>query len=160
MTYTKLLKEAEKEGINVIENCDIGRLKGLYIDNIISLSNKLNTIAQKKCVLGEELGHHHTTYGNIMNQDKLPNVKQEKKARAWAYKKLISFNDLINAFEEGVKSRYELSIYLEVTEEFLIDGIKFYKRKYGPYIKYKNYYIYFEPLGILKRFNYQGDKYE
>jgi hypothetical protein len=160
MTYKNLLEKAKKEGIEVIENCKIGRLEGLYIDNIISLSNKLETAAQKKCVLGEELGHYYTTYGNIINQDNISNIKQEKRARAWAYQKLISFKDLIKAFEDGVKSRYQLSIYLEVTEEFLINGMKFYKRKYGSNIKYKNYYICFEPLGVLKRFKHQEDKYE
>lgn len=160
MNYKNLLEKAEKEGIEVVEGCEIGRLGGLYIDNIISLSKKLETEAQKKCVLGEELGHYYTTYGNIVNQNNLSNIKQEKRARAWAYKKLISFNNLFKAFEDGVRSRYQLSIYLEVTEEFLINGIKFYKRKYGSYIKYKNYYIYFEPLGVLKRFNCQEDKYE
>ena len=150
MTYTNLLEEAENAGVEVIDNCDIGGLKGLYIDDIISLSNNISCRKEKKCILAEELGHHHTTYGNILNQKEVDNIQQEKKARAWAYKRLVSFDDLIAAYEEGVKNRYELSLFLEVTEKFLEKAVEYYRMKYGVCHKHKNVVIYFEPLGILK----------
>lgn len=150
MNYQSLLKKAESEGLEVIDNCNIGGLKGLYIDNIISLSNNISCQKEKKCILAEELGHHYTSFGNILNQKEINNIKQEQKARQWAYERLVKFDDLIAAYEEGVKNRYELSLFLEVTEEFLINTIKYYRRKYGIYHKYKCCVIYFEPLGILK----------
>lgn len=151
MTYNELLMEAEKENLYIFENENIGRCKGLSIDNTISLSRSIRNVKEKKCVLAEELGHYKTTYGNILNQNNMQNIKEENKGRAWAYEKLVSFEGLINAFEEGVKNRYELSLFLEVTEKFLINAIKYYRRKYGIYHKYECYVIYFEPLGILKK---------
>jgi ACT domain-containing protein len=63
---------------------------------------------------------------------------------------LINFDDLIAAYEEGVKNRYELSLFLEVTEKFLEKAVEYYRMKYGTYYKYKDVVIYFDPLGILK----------
>ena len=55
-------------------------LKGLYLDGIICLSNKLKTKAEKESILAEELGHHYTTEGNILDQSNLNNAKQEESA--------------------------------------------------------------------------------
>lgn len=151
MTYKELLIEAEKEGLFIFENKNIGRCKGLSIDNTISLSKTIKNKMEKKCVLAEEIGHYKTSYGNILNQNKIDNIQQEKKARAWAYERLVNFDDLIAAYKEGVNNQYELSLFLEVTENFLINAIKYYRSKYGIYHKYKNVILYFEPLGILKK---------
>jgi hypothetical protein len=47
MTYDKLLEEARSENIEVIDNCKLRGLKGLYIDNIISLSEDINCHREK-----------------------------------------------------------------------------------------------------------------
>lgn len=52
--------------------------------------------------------------------------------------------------EHGCQSRYDIAEYLNISEEFLQDAINYYKDKYGAYIAYDNYFIYFEPLGVLK----------
>ena len=44
------------------------RIKGLYSDGTIAISTDMKTDAEKACVLAEELGHHYTTYGNILDQ--------------------------------------------------------------------------------------------
>ncbi len=151
MTYNDLLVEADSLGLEVLDNENIGRFKGLCIDKTISLSCEIETTKEKKCIIAEEIGHYKTTYGNILNQNDLQNVKEENKGKAWAYEKLVNFDDLIKAYKSGVKSRYELSIFLEITEKFLINAIKYYRGKYGIYHIYKNVIIYFEPLGILER---------
>lgn len=151
MKYDELLREAEKENLYIFENENIKRCKGLSIDNTISLSRTINNIKEKKCVLAEEIGHYKTTYGNILDQSKLQNRKEEYKGRAWAYKKLVPLEDLLEAYESDVKNRYELADFLEITEEFLIEAIVYYRHKYGVYYKYQNYIIYFEPLGIAKK---------
>lgn len=151
MIYEDLLKEIYKEGIEYYENDYIGKLKGLYVDNTITLNTNIETGIEKRCILAEELGHHYTSYGDILDQSKLENRKQERKARAWAYKKLVSIDSLINAFEYGCRNRYELAEYLNVTERFIEEAITYYKEKYGPYYELNNYMIYFEPLGIMKK---------
>lgn len=152
LTYEKLLFEAEKEGIEVLDHYCIGRFKGLYIENTISINEKIKNKIEKKCILCEELGHYHTSYGNIINQSEIENRQQERKARAWAYTRLVNFSRLIEAYQEGICNRYELAEFLGVTEKFLIDAIKYYKEKYGICYKYKNYVIYFEPLGVLENY--------
>lgn len=152
MNYEKLLIETENEGIEILENNYIAGMKGLYIDNIITVNSNIETSIEKKCVLIEELGHHHTSFGNIINQSIVNNRKQERKARAWGYERLVSMDKLVDAIRYGVRNRFELAEYIDVTEEYIEDVIKYYKEKYGFYYKYNNYIIYFEPLAVFEAF--------
>lgn len=79
MTYEELLKVVDEEKIELFENNYIGKLDGLYLDNTITIKTNLKTDAEKKSVLAEELGHYYTSYGNILDQTKLENIKQEKR---------------------------------------------------------------------------------
>lgn len=152
MAYEELLIETEKEGIEIIEMNFMGKAKGLYADNVIAIDKKLST-ADKTCVLAEELGHHHTSYGNILNYSSIKNRKQEKRARNWAYERLVGIINIITAHNAGIKNRFELAEYLNVTEEFLEEAIQYYKEKHGMYYQIDNYILYFEPnLGVLKIF--------
>ena len=149
MLYEELLIEANHEGLNVYER-NIGNFKGLYVDGNIALNHAIETRAEKACVLAEELGHYHTTCGNILDQSKAENRKQERKARAWAYERLVNFHGLIEASKCGIKNKYELAEFFGVTEWFLEQAIQYYKEKYGMLLKLGCYIIYFEPLGVLK----------
>jgi len=150
MNYENLIVEVEKEGIEIYENNYIGRLKGLYVDNTVTLNTNIETDVEKKCILVEELGHHHTSYGDVRDQSKLENRKQEQRARAWGYEKLVGLVDLVNAYRYGVRNKYELAEFLQVTEEFIQEVIIHYKLKYGLYHQIDNYVVYFEPLSILE----------
>ena len=118
MLYEKLLIEANNEKINVYER-DIGKLKGLYVDGNIALNLAIETYSEKACVLAEELGHYHTTVGDILDLSKAENRKQERRARGWAYEKLVSLTSLIEASKQGIRNRYELAEYLGVSEKFI-----------------------------------------
>lgn len=151
MGYENLLNECSNLGINVKEvvlKSSDGRCKG----NRIAINKNLSTQTEKKCVLAEELGHYHTTYGDILDQTKIENIKQEIIARRWGYEKLVGIVDIINAHRNGIRNRYELAEFLDVTEEFLNDAIEYYKCKYGICYKIDTYLIYFEPLGIMEIF--------
>ena len=127
MTYDNLLIEAETNGLIVKEKplkAYRGRIKG----NKIAIKQDLNT-KEKTCVLAEELGHHYTSVGNILDQSKVENRKQERKARAWAYNLLIPLNAFVDAYKAGVTNRYELAEFLEVPEEFLQEAIDYYSSK-------------------------------
>ena len=149
--YEKLLDDADKQHVLVTKKFDLSdtRLKGLYCDAFIAIDKNL-TEADKACVLAEELGHHATTYGNIIDQSSVMNRKQERRARVWAYYLMLQFEDIIGAYEHGCQNRYDIAEYLNISEEFLQDAINYYKDKYGAYVAYDNYFIYFEPLGVLK----------
>ena len=150
--YEELLTDADKENIIVTDQFDLSdtRLKGLYCDGTIALNRDMYIESEKTCVLAEELGHHYTTVGNIMDQTDTANRKQERRARIWAYHKLLSLNDLIDSYKHGCQNQFEIAEHLNVTEEFLIDCLTYYKEKYGLYVRQDNYVIYFEPLGIMK----------
>ncbi|MCR4442181.1 MAG: ImmA/IrrE family metallo-endopeptidase [Peptococcaceae bacterium] len=151
--YETLLEEAAKEQIEIAYLPLKDRLKGLYGDNVIAINSNINTTAEKACILAEELGHYHTTVGDILDQTKLNNKKQEKRAHVWAYKRLVPLDKLISAYEARVMNRFELAEYLGVTEDFLNKAIDYYKEKYGLYYRIRDYFICFEPLMIIEAFN-------
>ena len=150
MNYETLLEEADSQFLVVKEKplrAHNGRIKG----NRIAIKKDIPTI-QKACVLAEELGHHYTTVGNILDQSKADNRKQERRARLWAYKRAFDLVDLVSAYKHGCRNRYEIAEYLEVTEQFLQEALDTYKEKYGIYTEVDCYVVYFEPLGILEMY--------
>lgn len=152
MSFEQLLEEAAKEGVEIHEkHFNSDSIKGLYINGTIALNSSIETQAEKLCILAEELGHHYTTVGNILDQTKLENRKQEHRARAWAYNKLVGIVGLINAFRAGVRNMYELAEFLGVSEQFLKEALRYYYEKFGPYHEIDNYIICFEPLWIIEK---------
>lgn len=146
------LLEQEAFNSNVkVHNFYLGEenLKGLYLDGNVAINTTVDNSAERSCVLAEELGHHYTSSGNILDLSETQNRKQERTARIWAYNKQIGLKGLVNAYEHGCRNRHEIAEYLEVTEPFLLEALNFYKEKYGVYTEIDNYIIYFEPLGIL-----------
>lgn len=152
MDYEQLLEEAEKEGLEIQEKqFQSNNIKGLYADGIIALNSSIETQAEKLCVLAEELGHHYTTVGNILDQSRLENRKQERRARAWAYNRLVGIVGLINAYRHGVRNMHELAEFLGVSEQFLKEALRYYCEKFGSYYEVDNYIICFDPLWIMEK---------
>lgn len=148
--FEELCQTASDTNVDIIDYPFTSkRIKGLYCDGTIALSKDMYIETEKACVLAEELGHHYTTVGDIIDQNESENRKQERRARIWAYHKLFSLNDLIDSYKCGCQNQFEIAEHLNVTEEFLIDCLTYYKEKYGLCVKQDNYLIYFEPLGIL-----------
>jgi len=154
--YEELLVEAERLGLLVVETSIKGEIKGLYYNGVVWLNNSLKDDTHKCCVLAEEMGHFYTSRGNITNQNDLRNVKQENKARRWAYEKLVPLSEILKAHNLQVKEKYEVAEFLGVTEWFLDSAISYYKEKYGPCVKYRGYTIHFDPLNIRQAIN--GEK--
>ena len=123
-------------------------LKGLYFDNFILLDKNIDTVAERACILAEEIGHHFTTIGDILDTSDLHKEKEEEKSRRWASKLLIEPLRLIDAFNAGVGSRWELSQFLDLTEEFIEESLLHFKKLYGERITIGEYSIHFDPLWI------------
>ena len=149
MEYDALLDEANAEGISVKERpfkTYDGRLKG----KDIYLRKDMNT-TEKTCVLAEEMGHHYTTVGNILDMESIQNRKQERQARLHGYNRLIGLVGLIEAYEHRCQNQYEIAEFLEVTDEFLEECINCYRDKYGIGTTVDNYIVYFIPqLSVMK----------
>ncbi len=149
MNYTDLLIEADNLSLITKDKplrANDGRIKG----NRIAIRKELPEI-KKKCVLAEELGHYHTTVGDILDKSSVENRKQEQHARIWAYNKLIGLTGILNCYHSDCKTLSDMADHLDVTEEFLSDALQYYKRKYGICTQIDNYVIYFEPtLGVFE----------
>lgn len=149
MTYDELLKEAQDNNLIVKEKplpISKGRIKG----NRIAIKHNMTEI-EKACVLAEELGHHYTAVGNILDQSTVENRKQEMRGRLVAYNKMVGLRGLVEAYNHHCRNLEDTSEYLEVTPEFLQETIDCYRSKYGICTTVDNYAIIFEPnLAILK----------
>lgn len=152
--YEQLTKEASLNDVEVYERYMPSRLKGLYSNNIIWINKHTPTRIEKACVLAEELGHYHTSTGDILDQTNVVNRKQELRARYWAYERLVPLSKIIQAHKLHISNRYELADFLGVTEDFLEAALDWYKSKYGLFIVTNNYTLYFEPLGVLEMFDW------
>ena len=150
--FESLLQQADDEKVRVFESFDLNgneesgyKICGLYMDRNIALDKDLHTTAEKACVLAEELGHHYTSTGNIIDLHDMENRKQEYRARLWAYNRQIGLHGLIAAYKAGCSSQFEIAEYLNVTEEFLLEAIKCYRNKYGTGTMVNQYWITFIP---------------
>ena len=148
-TYEDILMEADSHDLITKEKplrAHKGRIKGRRI-----AINKDLTEKEKKCIMAEELGHYYTASGDILDQSSTANRKQESRGRIMAYNRLIGLMGIIDSYNNHCQSLTETAEYLDVTEEFLLDALLYYKRKYGTCVTINNYVIYFEPaLGVLK----------
>lgn len=151
-TYEELLDEASQDDVLVLENVHFeSRSDGLINGNVIGLSDRLETSIEKACTTAEEMGHFHTTVGNILDPTKTKNRKQENIARLWAFNRMITLDKLISAWETGCRNRYEIAEHLEVTEAFLQEAIDSYRSKIGISIVHGNHLITFEPTFNIHR---------
>lgn len=149
MNYEQLLTAADQEGLLVKEQ-PLTEHDGLIRGRRVAIRRKIATQKEKSCVLAEELGHYYTSSGNILDQSKVENRKQEYRARLYGYNLKIGLTGLIRAYEAGCRNLYEMAEYLDATEEYLMEAIDCYKSKYGLCASIDNYLIYFQPFAVIK----------
>lgn len=152
-TYEEMQDRAYNAGIDVVEYSFRNKtIKGLYCDGTAAISNNIDTNAEKACVLAEEMGHHYTSAGNIIDQTDERNRKQEFRARMWAYNEMIGLMGIVRAFNHGCHNLYEMAEYLDVTEEYLKEALDTYRDKYGVRTDIDNYTVCFIPcLAVFKK---------
>lgn len=150
-SYEYLQEEAREDGVNVIDYpFDSNRIRGLYCDGTVAIRQDMTTV-EKSCVLAEELGHHYTTVGDIIDQSEVSNRKQEYRARLFGYNLKIGLIGITHAYEAGCRSLYEMAEYLDATEEYLKEALDCYHSIHGVYATIDNYIIFFEPsFSVMK----------
>lgn len=158
--YEKLLQKAYDDKARVFENFDLNgdddqseRIDGIYIDGNIAIDKKVDTTIEKSCVIAEELGHHHTSTGNILDQSDAANRKQEYRARLAGYNLRVGLIGLIQAYENKCQNEYEVAEYLRITVDYLRAVIECYRKKYGQCVVVDNYIIGFEPVLAIAKMN-------
>lgn len=152
MTYEELLIKSDIEGLTVKEKPIKGN-DGRIRNNRIAIRNDIETTAKKSCVLAEELGHHYTSSGDILDQSDTMNQKQEYRARLYGYNLKVGLMGIVQAYEHKCRNLYEMAEYLDVTEKYLQEALVTYRNKYGACKEVDNYIIFFEPhLAVLRKF--------
>ncbi|HCV8597521.1 TPA: toxin [Staphylococcus aureus] len=122
---------------------------GCYMNGNIYIRRNLSEV-RKAEVLYEELAHHKLTYGNILDQSKWINRKFENYARRHGFISAVPLREIVEAYNYGVRNLYELSEYLQLSEEYILEAIEQYKKIYGIGTHYGEYSITFEPLRVFK----------
>lgn len=151
MNYEELQIHHNNVPVVEMDLSQVDGLKGLYYNGRIAIKQNMSE-TEKACVLAEELGHHFTSTGNILDQSTVENRKQELRARLWAYNCQIGLQGIIRTFEHGCRNIHEMADYLDVTEDFLQEAIATYRSKYGVCTEFDNYIVFFEPqLAVLKK---------
>ena len=146
MTYDKLLEEADKLNLFVVENAKFrSRACGLINNDVIGINKNVRSYTKRSCILAEEIGHYKTTVGNIIDQSSTANRKQERNARMWAYNQMVGLQGIISCYQARCNNLIEMADHLGVTEQFLSDALREYQSKYIEYTQVDNYIIYFVP---------------
>lgn len=147
--YEKKIEEATEKGAHVHE-VRLQRNSGLIMDNTILINKKLRE-REKVGILGEEIGHHETSAGDILNYDDPNSWKQEARARAYAYDFTLGLDKIVSAWSAGCRNIYEMAELIDCSEFFLRDALEWYHEKYGISTRFKEYIIYFEPCLRVER---------
>jgi Zn-dependent peptidase ImmA (M78 family) len=149
----ELEQELYDRAVTVVEGRLPNGLKGLYhndrIRSLIVLTSGL-TEPERLSVLAEEAGHYHTSAGNILHLDDVLCRRMENRARAWAYERLVPPEGLITAWNDYVRTPWELAEYFSVTEEFVTAALEHYARKHFPEWHIDRYRVTFEPFHVAK----------
>lgn len=148
----ELEQEAYEQNVPVdYVNFKSERLHGLYIDGSIALKSGM-TSTKTADTLAEELEHHYTTVGNILDQNQTLNRKQERIARLRAYDRRIGLSGIIKGYQAHCHNRFELAEYLDFSEDTLHDALELYREKYGCFTESNGYIIIFEPsLAVMEK---------
>lgn len=140
--YEELLHDAGMMGLEVKELQFESDAKELCKGEKIGIRKGMSK-TEKACVLAEEIGHYYKTVGNILDQSDAVNRKQEMIARKWAVDKMISIEDIFRAVEQPCGTLFEIAEFLEVTEEFLLEALDVFKKRYGHSYTYEGKTITF-----------------
>ena len=145
MTGYELLEElAYRHGLNVV-SARLLYSDGMIVGKDIGIRKDIETQAERADVLAEEIAHSQLTVGNILDQGKTENRKQEHKARRLAYDMRVGLEGIVHALEYGCQTPYEAAEYLGVTEKFFLEALDYYHQKYGECVTVGNYILVFEP---------------
>ena len=146
-TIETLEQEIHEEGVEVIDfPFKSERIKGIYFEGTIGINKNIKDTVERTCILSEELGHHKMNQGNVIKD-----TKQEKQGRLWGFNKLIGLDGLIDAVEHNCEDLHQMSEYLEVTYEYLVECIQAYESRYGKSIKHNGYMIEFQPYFFITK---------
>lgn len=126
LNTSELFKEAENNGICVFYG-SFPACKGICSEGFIGMDYDLAGSEEKTC-LAHELGHCLTGAFYAARSSQLERRRAERKADAWAIKKLAPADELERAIMNG-RSFYELMELFGVSAEFLQKALEYYAER-------------------------------
>ncbi len=151
-SYDHLLDEANAKGLTVIEKYPFAspRIRGLCYHKTIALSAHIDTEAERRVVLGEELTHATHTVGDILDDPRM-----ERRIRERNFDRLVGLGGLVDAYLSGCREAWEFAEHLGVPESFLAELMTNYKERYGTLATVRTphgtYALSFEPTLQVRR---------
>lgn len=94
---------------------------GLFID-----TSQITSIAEELVTIAHEAGHIFTGSTYKLASPYSVIQKHENTANKWAIKKLLPFDEMKRAMDNGLTTKYELADFFEVTEDFVQMAFDYY----------------------------------
>jgi hypothetical protein len=123
------------------QNIDIERyilpqkVRGLYFEEknikVITINKDVSTEEEETCVMAEEIGHSIIGGGDLFfpnGVDPVLRIKAEKRAKGWAYNKLLPFNNLKIRLKQQI-DLWEIAEEFSLTLDFVEEAIIYYQQK-------------------------------
>ncbi|MBQ9099519.1 MAG: hypothetical protein IJY50_08865 [Clostridia bacterium] len=151
-SYDRLLDEAAAQGLTVIERYPFAssRIRGLCCDDTIALSAHIDTEAERRVVLGEELTHALHSAGDILDDPRM-----ERRARERNFDRMVGLAGLVSAYLSGCRELWEFAESLNVPETFLAEVMGNYRERYGTHVTVTTpqgtFALSFDPLFRVRR---------
>lgn len=148
MRKTKdIINTMENEKI-ILEEINIPNTNGIYIklpgiNPIIGIAKYIPyDTALHRSILAEELGHHFTTFGDLVKSKDIVYVnKLELKAKIWASNFMISDEEFIQALDSCINNKFDLCDYFNITEETLNYKLKSILSNEEKYNSLRSYFM-------------------
>ena len=150
--YEKLLDEAVEHGITVIERYPFQspRIRGLCYDKTIAISEQIDTEAERKVVLCEELAHALHSTGNILQDN-----RAERRTRERIFDRLVGLSGLVEAYLAGCRQAWEFADFFGVPESFFEAAMQNYRERFGTMTtltyQQSKFILSFEPAFRVRR---------
>ena len=143
--YEILLDQLEDKVI--IKELNLKSCNGYYSNGVIFLDKKLGD-NKKFEILNEEFSHHLLNSGDN-------SIKDEKKARFYSYKQIMSINDIYNyVIGNPYSTLSDMAEYFNLDTLTLEQILLCYREKYGNEIQIGKHILCLIPLKISNSINY------
>lgn len=131
ITSLQLLQLAEEERVPVLD-IDLEGEPALSVPRkkkyAIGIDTKtIQSEAELKVCLAHEMGHGET--GSFYNKDNYLDLydKHERRANVWAYKKLVTEDELYEAVSQGYTEIWELAEYFNIPQDYMEQIVYYYE---------------------------------
>jgi len=144
------------DGISLEYHPHLCAIDGVYINDsrlprpVIAIRQEIRSTFHENVVKAHEYGHHHSGIIDPVSPEYVRVSREEAAAIRNALDYLMPVSKLIECYEKGICTPFEITDHLEITMESFCRGIKLYYSKYGPCSIHGQYVINWNPFSIKR----------